>query len=71
MPETNDEAPGSLVQATHDLLSATKKSLFDIARDTDLPFFWLRSFQAEPRANASATRVQKLYEHLSGKPLKV
>lgn len=61
----------TLVLETHALLDADKRPLQDIANATDLPFYWLKSFKEEPRANASATRVQILWEFLTGRTLKV
>ena len=61
----------TLVLETHDLLSKSPHSLYDIAQASKLPFYWLKSFSEEPRVNASATRVQILWEFLTGKTLKV
>lgn len=69
--QTNLDIPSTLVTETAALLEADTRTLIDIANASDLPFYWLKSFKEEPRANASASRVQTLYEFLSGTKLKV
>ena len=65
------DAPGSLITETAALLEADTRTLEVISDASGLPFYWLKSFKGAPNANASASRVQTLYEFLSGKKLKV
>lgn len=66
------DKPGPLMEATRELLKtkAPKEvDLFDVHRQTGLPFFWLRKFAAGTFKNPSVNRVQFLYENLTGNPL--
>jgi hypothetical protein len=46
-------------------------ALMDVHKESGLPFFWLLDFKRGRTDGASVNRVQFLYEHLSGKKLKV
>lgn len=59
------------MRATLQLLKADSRSLPEIFRDTGIPFYWLRTFQAGSMKNPSVNRVQHLYECLTGTSLKV
>ena len=63
------KAGGTLLAKTHELLLKDTRSLYDLAYETKLPFYWLKSFKAGDIANPSVNRIQKLYEHLTGKQL--
>jgi broad specificity polyphosphatase/5'/3'-nucleotidase SurE len=60
----------SLIQVTRELLRHDSRSLFEISRQTGIPFYWLRKFSSGEIKNPGADRAQKLYEKLSGKKLK-
>ena len=60
---------GTLMQRTIVLLRERKESLPELAEATGLPFYWLRKMVAQEIRDPSVNRVQKLYEHLTGKPL--
>lgn len=63
----NYDQPGTLLTRTRDLLKGA--DLFEVHRETGLPFYWLRSLATTD--NPSVNRVQALYEHLNKKTLKV
>jgi hypothetical protein len=48
-----------------------KTSARKISEDTDIDYEFIRSFKLERRGHPSVDKVQKLYEYLTGKPLKV
>lgn len=54
---------------TRDLLIKDTRALTTIANDSGLPYHWLHSFRYQKVSNPSVNRVQKLYEHLTGKQL--
>lgn len=62
---------GTLLAKTHELLLRDARSLYDLAYETKLPFYWLKAFKAGEIANPSVNRIQKLYEHLTGKRIAV
>jgi hypothetical protein len=59
----------NLMQRTATMLKADERSTFDIAKESKLPFYWLRKFRSGAMKNPSVNRVQKLYEHLTGRKL--
>lgn len=71
MNHTKKEEPSSLLIETISLLRNDSRSVFEISRDTGIPFYWLRHLRRGKHCGASVTRVQKLYEALSGRKLKV
>lgn len=66
-----NEPVGSLLQRTLELLKTTDETIPQIYVDTQLPFYWLQSLREGRIKNPSVNRVQRLYEHLSGKKLEV
>jgi hypothetical protein len=65
------DEPGSLLLKTRKLLSTDARTLLDIHKQSDLPFFWLLEFKRGRTDGANVNRVQALYEFLSAKKLKV
>ncbi len=59
----------SLMSETLRLLRARKQTLTQIHAATGLPFHWLEKMSANEVRDPSVNRVQKLYEHLSGRNL--
>lgn len=66
-----NEPVGSLFQRTLELLKTTDETIPQIYVDTQLPFYWLQSLREGRIKNPSVNRIQRLYEHLSGKKLEV
>jgi len=64
----NDSA-GSLLMATRALIRSSDKSILDIHKATDLPFYWLAKFKSGQFENPSVNRTQILYEYLTGSKL--
>ena len=62
---------GSLHLTTLELLKSSEETTFDVAVATGLTYGWLVAFGANSMRNPSASKVQKLYEYLTGKPLKL
>ena len=60
---------GSLLAETRRLLNAREGSYLDIYVATGLNPSWLAALRRGMYPNASADKVQALYEHLSGKRL--
>lgn len=66
------DQPTAIILKTQELLKNDKRTLLEIYRDTGIPFYWLRNFSdGRYKNNPSINRVIFLYEHLSGKKLKV
>lgn len=65
------EEAGSLLLATQQLLHDTHCTHAEIFLATGLPMQWLSSLVRGQTPDPSVNRVQKLYEFLSGKALKV
>lgn len=63
--------PGSLIKRTAELLNNDSRTMETISRESGISYYWLKSFKLNPRPGSSATMVQKLYEFLTGKSLKV
>ena len=61
----HSDAQGSLLEETLKLLQNT--NLKKIHEETGLPYDWLRKLTSTE--NPSVNRVQRLYEHLTGKTL--
>lgn len=63
----------NLREKTYQLLHERPRTLTfaEIERKTELKQSWVRSFSQGKITGASADKVQKLYEFLSGKKLKV
>jgi hypothetical protein len=62
---------GSLHETTLALLLSSEESAFDLAVATGLTHGWIVAFRASQMRNPSVSKVQKLYEHLTGKPIKL
>ena len=62
---------GSLHLTTLELLRSSDETTFDVAVATGLTYGWLVAFGANSMRNPSASKVQLLYEYLTGKPLKL
>lgn len=62
---------GSLHQKALELLKGSPQALPDIARDSELPYYWLKKFSSGEVKDPSVNRVQKLYEYLAKKPLEI
>jgi hypothetical protein len=72
MPKRKEETPtSSLHLTTLDLLKSSEETTFEIAVATGLGYSWLAAFRGNRMPDPSVRRVQKLYEHLIGKPLKL
>ena len=67
LPVGAENLPGTLLLETRELL--TGQDLYQIALHTGLPQPWLRTLALGQIVNPSVNRVQKLYEHLSGRKL--
>jgi len=61
----------SLMKKTLRLMKKDSRSLIDIHKETNLPFYWLRKFAAGEFDNPSVNRVQYLYEFLTESKLSV
>lgn len=71
MPSPNPikDPPGTLLRRTRHLLKQDKRSLFTIASESDLPFYWLRKFATGETKDPGVNRVQSLYEYLTNHKL--
>lgn len=65
------EQVGSLMKITLAMLAGTNQSLMEISRTTGLSLYWLQSIRANKVVDPSVNNIQKLYEHLAQKELKV
>lgn len=65
------EESGSLLLKTQRLLFDTELTHAEIFLATNIPIHWLTNFARGKTLDPSVNRVQKLYEYLTGKPLKV
>lgn len=68
--DTN-EPPGTLYERTRQLLRADRRTVFDIANDSGLPFYWLRKVHAGEINDPGVNRIQRLYEFLTSSTLKL
>lgn len=72
MAKYTDKTPtGSLHLLTVELLRSSGESTEAIAVETGLSYSWLVTFAADRMRNPSVSKVQKLYEYLTGKPLRL
>ncbi len=72
MPKRKDETPtASLHLTTLDLLKSSEETTFDVAVATGLSYSWIVAFASSRMQNPSVSKVQHLYEYLTGKPLKL
>jgi hypothetical protein len=74
MPTPNpiyDEPCALLIKTRKMVQALNNNALMDVHKESGLPFFWLLDFKRGRTDGASVNRVQFLYEHLSGKKLKV
>lgn len=71
MTKHSSDKPGTLMLRTRELLHDDNRDLLKIHKDTKIPFYWIRAFSAGQFNNPSVNRVQKLYEHLTSKPLQL
>lgn len=60
---------GTLLVHTRRALQSTTATYLDIYKDTGLDPNWLSLMSRGKLRNPSVNKVQKLYEHLTGKPL--
>lgn len=60
---------GSLHEQTLELLHASPKPLIQLYDETRIPIGWLSTFKRGSVKDPSVNRVQRLYEHLSGRSL--
>lgn len=67
----DEKTPYSLMTTTIELLKDDERSLINIHKETNIPFYWLRKFAAGEFENPSVNRVQCLYEFLTKKKLDV
>lgn len=72
MPRSS-ESPMSLMLETLKLLKerGPEQTLPNIASETGIPFYWLRKFHYGEIKDPGVNRIQKLYEFLSGRPLRL
>lgn len=68
-PELECDKPCSLLIKTRRLLKKSRRSVFDISKDSGLPFYWLLEFKNKTANGGSVNRVQFLYEFLSDSKL--
>ena len=61
----------SLLRRTRTLLRKTRQTHKDVARATRIPVAWIQQFSVSRSTNPGVTRVQKLYEYLSGSKLEL
>lgn len=68
-----NEVNGSLTETTRTLLIERVRvdTMRDIARASGINEHWLGKFRSGGIANPGSNRVQKLYEYLTGKKLKL
>lgn len=70
MPRGKDLTPiGSLHSVTRELLCECGETPFDVAVATGLSHSWLVAFRYDRMHSPSVSKVQLLYEYLTGKPL--
>jgi hypothetical protein len=70
MPKRKDQTPpGTLHEITRELLKADAQTTFDVAVGTELSYSWIVAFACGRMKNPSVSKVQRLYEYLTGKPL--
>lgn len=69
MPRQHYEPPGTLYKKTIDLFNADTRPVEQIARESKLPFYWLRKLRSGNVSDPGVNRVQKLYEFLSEETL--
>jgi hypothetical protein len=67
----NSDDVGSLHRRTLELVNTCGLNVPELFRQTGIPFYWIRKFMQGDVTNPPVDRVQKLYELLSGKTLKV
>ena len=65
------EQAGTLMQRTFELLQEANEPLLKMSQNADVSFYWLQKFKAGTVEDPSVNAVQKLYEYLSGKSLKL
>lgn len=63
--------PGTLHSRTLALLKDDGRSLPLVASQSGLPFYWLKKFSAGEIHDPSVNRIQKLYEFLAKRPLRL
>ena len=61
----------TLFEKTVQLLKETKKTQKQIAEETGLGYWWITTLSQGKVQDASVNKVQRLYEYLSRKKLKV
>ncbi len=72
MPHFKDETPTeSLHLITLELLRSSPEDTAAVAVATGLSYSWIVTFAADRMRNPSVNKVQRLYEYLTGKPLRV
>ena len=72
MLKHQDKTPiGSLHNVTLELLKSSDEDTFTIAVATKLTYSWICAFAVNRMRNPSVSKVQILYEYLTGKPLKL
>lgn len=60
------DAPSPFMEHTRQLLRNDKRSILDIHKQSDIPFYWLRKFAYNEVPNPSVNRVCFLYTFLTG-----
>lgn len=70
-PQTDESPPGTLYTRTRDLLGASPETILEVHKNSGVPFHWLARFKCGQIRNPSVNTVQRLYEYLTGKPLKL
>lgn len=69
--DTDCDNPQSLHKRTLALVRAEPRGLLAVHTKTGVPYHWLRKFAAGRIPNPGVNRVQKLFEKLSGKTVKL
>ena len=62
---------GALMAKVQAMLKEDERTLLKVFEDTQIPYYWLRTFAAGGYKNPSVNRIEKLYEYLAGKNLRI
>lgn len=63
---------GTLLKRTWELIeNKSSNDLVEIQSQTGIGYFWLLAFRKRKNKNPSVNKVQRLFEHLSGRKLDI
>lgn len=71
MHQKTNDTNASLHKRTLELLRKDETPLATLAIKVGLPFYWLKAYKSGAICDPSVNRVQRLYEHLTGKRIAV